>query len=305
MASGLEGGPAAKRARVAESETIARHKRFFKLREENVTGFGPCAQGLRGNFYVHVAGETQPRLVHGDVEAKLELREFMLEPRHEHASYNARDSGKHEVRSVGVCGQRDDSVMKILGKTFAWTREENVGRVANDDADVIVVASKDDALDLCTRRKKHYSRELSGTDIDNFSSCFIVKLGHGSVRFTLRSKSSTQAKAACKRIAVNDSHWHGIQERAKTTIVYDKFAYASRPNPVRGPAVLTSGREAVEFAKRWIDERRREVSEYLKANVNTLKKKFIACSKCRPDSATSRKTDTGTRPLTTGALESS
>jgi len=51
-----------------------------------VTGFGPCAQGLRGNFYVHVAGETQPRLVHGDVEAKLELREFMLEPRHEHAS---------------------------------------------------------------------------------------------------------------------------------------------------------------------------------------------------------------------------
>ena len=276
-ASGLEGGPAAKRARVAESETIARHKKFFKLREENVTGFGPCAQGLRGNFYVHVAGKTQPRLVRGDVEAKLELREFMLEPRHEHASYNARDSGKHEVRSVGVCGQRDDSVMKILGKTFAWTREENVGRAANDDADVIVVPSKAVALDFLLQRKKHYSRELSGTDIsvpDNFMRCFIVKLGHGSVRFTLRSKTSNQAKAACKRIAVNDSHWHGIQERAKTTIVYDKFAYASRPNPVRGPAVLTSGREAVEFAKRWIDERRREVSEYLKANVNTLKEVY-------------------------------
>ena len=174
MASGLEGGPAAKRARVAESETIARHKRFFKLREENVTGFGPCAQGLRGNFYVHVAGETQPRLVHGDVEAKLELREFMLEPRHEHASYNARDSGKHEVRSVGVCGQRDDSVMKILGKTFAWTREENVGRVANDDADVIVCASKDDALDLCTRRKKHFCVDERGecrSQILTIASC--------------------------------------------------------------------------------------------------------------------------------------
>jgi len=323
-ASGLEGGPAAKRARVggasneaksneaevnseadapepaSESETMKRHKRFFKpfvTGGEDVLKFGPNIGGLRGWFDVYVAGETQPRLVHGDVEAKLELREFTsLEPRHEHASYNARDSGKHEVRSVGVCGQRDDFAMKIHSKTFAWTDKSNVGRVANDDADVIVVPSKAVALDFLLQRKKHYSRELSGTDIsvpDNFARCFITKFGSGAVAFTLRSKSSNQAKAACKRIAVNDSHWRGIQERAKTTIVYDKFAYASRPNPVRGPAVLTSGREAVEFAKRWIDERRREVSEYLKANVNTLKKKFIACSKCRPDSATSRKTDTG------------
>ena len=298
-AHGLEGGPAAKRARVVdasneatskseaetkseaepapESETIGRRKRFFEpaFGEEKVLRFGPNTKGDGGWFDVYVANETQPRRVRGDVKAKLELREFTLEPSHEHASYNARASGKHEVRCVGV----RDSALKHSSKTFAWTSPENVGRAANDDADVIVVPSKKEALELAKRRQNLHSLSLSeqGTDnerVDNFKTCYRLRDGCGCVSFTLRNQSSNPGMAACTLIAVTSNHWSVMQKRVKTTIVYDTYAYATRPNPCNGPLVLTSGREAVAVAKRWLAERHREVSEYLKANVNTLKEVY-------------------------------
>ena len=307
-ASGLEGGPAAKRARVADASnaaelpdapeptfesaraTVTRRERLFSpmvFGETKVLRFGPLTDAGEW-FDVYLENESQPRRVRGDVEAKLELRPTSVAPRFEHASYNARTSGKHEVRSVGV---RNNSDLKILGKTFAWTSRENVGHAAQDDCNVLIAANEDAAIELANERKRVFARKFAQTIVDaedvglqeecveKFAGCFRMREGRGCTSFSMRSFFEKQCKAARLEFPVTFRQWSAIKKEAKTTIVYDKYAYATRPNPVNGPTVLTSGREAVEFAKRWIDERRREVSEYLNANVNTLREVYFALAR--------------------------
>ena len=293
-ASGLEGGPAAKRARVAyasneaelpdapepTSETSARGKtsnRYFVpvIGETKVLRFGPLTDAGEW-FDVYLENESQPRRVRGDVKAKLELRESTLDARFEHASYNERDSGSHEVRSVGV----KDSQLKMLGKTFRWKSSETIRR----DSNVLIATNKEDAFDLASRRKDACSLLLSehgsqDARVDNFKSCFRMKDARGCVRFALLDYACCSARAARKRMPVTKDCWSAIQKLAQTTIVYDRYDYVTRPNPVNGPTVLTSGSEAREFAKRWIDETRLEVIEYLKEKVNTLREVYVALAR--------------------------
>ena len=295
-ASGLEGGPAAKRARVAyasnEAElpdapeptfesaraTVTRRERLFSpmvFGETKVLRFGPLTDAGEW-FDVYLENESQPRRVRGDVKAKLELRESTLDARFEHESYNECDSGSHEVRSVGV----KDSQLKMLGKTFRWKSSETIRR----DSNVLIATNKEDAFDLASHRKDAYSLLLSehGSQDereDNFKSCFRIKDARGCVSFTLLDYACCSARAARKRMPVTKDCWSAIQKLAQTTIVYDRYDYVTRPNPVNGPTVLTSGSEAREFAKRWIDETRLEVIEYLKEKVNTLREVYVALAR--------------------------